>query len=440
MLSLQPAELCIYEEPAAYPTPPALAVDEALRDPPIHEALTPFDIKTNIITKLSDTDPRKIMTIYSKTIHPWFSIFSQSTFCGQHAATWDAASVDFALLCFAIVLLNCAPQQLQGAYTLHSTHRSMYLMSKTSVILLEGAGWNSVDFVKARLLITLFEVSHGYDIAAYLSIANTVRAADALVVFQQQGGSQSLAEQDLEEYRIMWWGIAILDRYIATENGKWPPVTRGRPVPPDCPIANPVHLQEHSSTAFSRLFEASILLDNVHTALHQPTSQVSFNIEEVTTIVRTLTSFETVITQGIPEKSKLFSSCLTLSNTALLLTFDNGSKATCSGASISCNSQATAALDSLIDDIVERVAGLNRGNIEPEESSIPPFVMFLVYKAAVITTGRLQNGIEPKANLQRLRVLRNYLTATAQRWLAGERFLELLDEDTAPRIFRALRG
>ncbi|KAH7391682.1 hypothetical protein BKA64DRAFT_579573, partial [Cadophora sp. MPI-SDFR-AT-0126] len=67
---------------------------------------------------------------------------------------------------------------------------------------------------------------------------------------------------------------------------------------------------------------------------------------------------------------------------------------------------------------------------------IPPFVIFLIYKAAVITTGRLQNSIKPKANLQRLRVLRNSLTATAQRWLAGE----LLDEDTAPRIFRALRG
>ncbi|KIM97034.1 hypothetical protein OIDMADRAFT_131616 [Oidiodendron maius Zn] len=303
-------------EPAAYPTPPVPAVDEALRDPPVHEALTPFDIKTNIITRLSDTDPRKIMTIYSKTIHPWFSIFSQSTFYSQHAATWDAASVDFALLCFAIVLLDCSPQQLQGAYTLHSTHRSMYLMSKTWITVLEGAGWNSIDFVKARLLITLFEVSHGFDIAAYFSIANAIRAADALVVFQQQGISQSLAEQDIEEYRIMWWGIAILDR-------------------------------------------------------------------------------------------------------ALLLAFYNGSKATCSGASISSISQATAVLDTLIDDIVERVAGLNRGSLEPEESSIPLFVIFLVYKAAAITTGRLQNGIKPEANLQRLRILRNSLAALAQRWLAG---------------------
>lgn len=89
----------------------------------------------------------------------------------------------------------------------------MYLMSKTWITLLEGAGWNSIDFVKARLLITLFEVSHGFGIAAYLSIANAARAADALVVFQRQEVSQSLAEQDIEEYRIMWWGIAILDRF-----------------------------------------------------------------------------------------------------------------------------------------------------------------------------------------------------------------------------------
>ena len=92
----------------------------------------------------------------------------------------------------------------------------MYLISKTWITLLEGAGWNSIDFVKARLLITLFEVSHGFGIAAYLSIANVVRAADALVVFQQQGPSQSFAEQDIEEYRIMWWGIAILDRFATS--------------------------------------------------------------------------------------------------------------------------------------------------------------------------------------------------------------------------------
>jgi hypothetical protein len=80
--------------------------------------------------------------------------------------------------------------------------------------ILEGAGLNSIDFVKARLVINIFEVSHGFYPAAYLSIAATIRAADALLVFEQEGASQSLEETDTEEYRIMWCGIAVIDRYV----------------------------------------------------------------------------------------------------------------------------------------------------------------------------------------------------------------------------------
>lgn len=130
----------------------------------------------------------------------------------QHPASWDAASVDFVLLCFGIVLLTSAPEEVQGGYNLQAEHRSMYLLSKSWISLLEGAGLNSVQFVKARLLINLFEVAHGFAVEAYFSIANVVRAADALSVFQQQPMPQSMAETDIEEYMLMWCGIAILDR------------------------------------------------------------------------------------------------------------------------------------------------------------------------------------------------------------------------------------
>jgi hypothetical protein len=45
----------------------------------------------------------------------------------------------------------------------------MYLISKAWISLLEGAGLNSIDFEKARLLVNIFEVSHGIYPAAYLS-------------------------------------------------------------------------------------------------------------------------------------------------------------------------------------------------------------------------------------------------------------------------------
>ena len=72
-----------------------------------------------------------------------------------------------------------------------------------------------------------------------------------------------------------------------------------------------------------------------------------------------------------------------------------------------------------------------------------------------ITTGRLQSGFEPEANSQRLKTLRRALQSIAPRWLAGgekvyqphcttpclrvtERYTKLLDEDTSPRILKAL--
>jgi hypothetical protein len=68
--------------------------------------------------------------------------------------------------------------------------------------------------VKARLVVNIFEVSHGLYPAAYLSIAAIVRAADALAIFHHEGGSQPLAETDPSKYRIMWCGIAVIDRYV----------------------------------------------------------------------------------------------------------------------------------------------------------------------------------------------------------------------------------
>lgn len=117
-------------------------------------------------------------------------------------------------------------------------------------------------------------------------------------------------------------------------------------------------------------------------------------------------------------KRSLYSHYVVSNNySALLLAFENGSKGTCGDMSVCDISQATEAVNSLIDDIVKHVADIDENFGAPEELSVPPFVIFLVYKAAVITTGKVQNGIE--GNLQKLRILRKALTSTAQRWLAG---------------------
>lgn len=94
----------------------------------------------------------------------------------------------------------------------------MYLSSKSWLALLEGLGLNSIDLVNSRLLITLFEVVHGFYPAAYLSIAATVRVADALSIYKSQDASLSrssdLIGKEKEVIIKMWCGIMIVDRYV----------------------------------------------------------------------------------------------------------------------------------------------------------------------------------------------------------------------------------
>ena len=95
----------------------------------------------------------------------------------------------------------------------------MYLSSKSWLALLEGAGLNSINLVNSRLLITLFEVVHGCYPAAYLSIAATVRAADALSIYNTEDASLShssymINNKQREEISELWCGIMILDRCV----------------------------------------------------------------------------------------------------------------------------------------------------------------------------------------------------------------------------------
>lgn len=91
------------------------------------------------------------------------------------------------------------------------------------------------------------------------------------------------------------------------------------------------------------------------------------------------------------------------------------------------NESSSISLTAIIDDVADMVLVLQQDNTSAEKVMIPPFVTFLIYKAAAITTVRLIADIEPQANMRRLKILRNALKVTAERWLSGgEKLLDLL--------------
>jgi len=182
-------------------------------------AFAPHNIKTAMIQKLSDVRPMEVVSIYSRTLNSWFGFSSAVRLCSELQTTWDDCQVDSTLLVSTILLFNTNPQSIEGIYSLHPDTMTLYLSCRSWIALLEGTGLNSINLVYSRLLMTLFEVVHGLYPAAYLSIAATVRAADALSVFDGNGVPLSLplgpiGLKEEEEYREMWCGIFVLDRFV----------------------------------------------------------------------------------------------------------------------------------------------------------------------------------------------------------------------------------
>lgn len=103
-------------------------------------------------------------------------------------------------------------------------------------------------------------------------------------------------------------------RYIAVEHGTSPTVTC-KPM-----IAEFRKSRDHQTTEsilshLSRAFEASDHLVLIRTAINEPTSLRSFNIEEAELMVSTLVSFIKVLEQHSEERSKLSCTSLALANT-----------------------------------------------------------------------------------------------------------------------------
>ena len=178
-------------------------------------ASTPSHLKNAIIQKLGPLTLEDTLSAYCRAIEPWFPIVSISRLRSRLPLTWDEAPLDVALLCLSILLLTTTPPSSPGDESDPSEFKSLYLHTKCSLISTEGLGINSFLIVQSRILVTLFEVAHGYYPAAYISIGAAVRAADALEIHPKADASPSHSLDDgakREETGLTWCGILLLDR------------------------------------------------------------------------------------------------------------------------------------------------------------------------------------------------------------------------------------
>ncbi|KAK9252678.1 hypothetical protein V1507DRAFT_436037 [Lipomyces tetrasporus] len=414
---------------------------------------TPSHLKDAIIQKFGPLTPEDTLSAYCRAIEPWFPIVSIPRLRSRLSLTWDEAPLDVALLCLSIILLTTTPASSPEDDNDPSEFKSLYLYTKSSMTATEGLGINSFLIVQSRILVTLFEVAHGFYPAAYISIGAAVRAADALEIHPGADASPSHSLDDgakREETVLIWCGILILDRYIAIESGPHPSLTRLRSQSLHDllkPTLCPTHLHHQDRTnpicRLARLFEASSLLDKIHTTLNSPTAEHAF--KELISTVETLINLQTILNEEIGDGVQLYAGGLGLCNTfgfvdgALLLAFEDGSKVPLiAGVTENCKSVATTSLISIVSTITSTVEPFTLGMQSIDFNFLPPFVTFLVHKAAAIVTGWLLMDSDSNEGMRKLRILRNFLRIVGERWLGCERYLKLLNEDTTPRTLKAL--
>ncbi|KAK3659075.1 hypothetical protein LTR56_001512 [Elasticomyces elasticus] len=438
---------CEYEASKASFLDPAVpqiaAVETFLAPKPAATA----HLKNAVIQHLAPYTPEIALAAYQEAIEPWFPIATRLQ--GRLQFTWDETPLDVALLCLSISLLTTSPSSTSKSAGNASEPESIYLRTKSSLALAEGLGLNSFSIIHSRILVTLFEVSHGLYPAAFISIGATVRATDALEVHPRedtlQHGSPNGAASD-DEIIMTWCGILVLDRYIAAESGPRSSLTRSRTEwlhdlvkSAICPSLEPNQDRQSLYSRFARLVEASSLLDKMYTTISNPTSEQTFNMEEVMLIVKTSMSLQTILSEEIPPEDHLYSAGLCLCHVTLLVAYEKGTKGPCSvNAAENWNSLATTMLISLLSTITSTVEVFATVKRSIDFSSFPPFVTSLVYKAALITTERLSMGLDADEGLARLRTLRKFLRVVSKRWLCCERYLKLLDEDTTPRMLKTI--
>ncbi|TVY23821.1 hypothetical protein LHYA1_G007573 [Lachnellula hyalina] len=407
-------------------------------------------LKEAIIQELATITPEDVFLSYCQAIEPWFPVVSVSRLRSRLPPTWDEAPLDFALLCLCILLITATPPSSPEDSNNNSEFKSMYLYIKSNLASIEGLGVNSFLTVQSRILVTLFEVGHGFYPAAYISIGAIIRAADALEIRPWVDASPSASqneEEQREETTLIWCGILILDRYIAIESGPQPPITSSRSLsiqeflkPALCPTHDPNQNRTSSICRLSRLVEASSLLEKIHATLNSSPLEHELNVEELILTVQTLVILQGILNLEVGEGIYLYAGGLNLCNIALLLAFEHGSKVPplTSGPTANCTSIADTSLNSILSTVTSVVELFMMDTRPIDFNLIPPFVTFLVFKAAAIVTQKLLLDNDSSEDLKILRILRKFLGAVGKRWLSCDRYLKLLNDDTTPRLLKVL--
>jgi len=150
---------------------------------------------------------------YFASVHTWIPMLSRTRFRESLPVFWDESHHDLILLICCMHLITDVPMNLD----LENTASSLYTLVRRLYSLVDSMGIVSVELVQCKLLIALFEMAHGLQSAAYMSIGACSRMGVVLGIDKQP--RQRAMENDnswirREEKSRTWWAIIIADRFV----------------------------------------------------------------------------------------------------------------------------------------------------------------------------------------------------------------------------------
>ena len=143
---------------------------------------------------------------YFRTIDAWLPGVVSRT--DTYRRVEREPSSELALLLLSMFLVVQLPNNKVSSET--SMRTTLYFAAKSLLSTLTGAGSSSLDVIRAGILISLYEVGHGIDGQAHLTLALCSTLGTKLVSSQQ--GNNVWEMHDAHNHRI-WWSIIMLDRY-----------------------------------------------------------------------------------------------------------------------------------------------------------------------------------------------------------------------------------
>jgi hypothetical protein len=179
----------------------------------VHSLLDPLasiDINVAITNRVfafvaSESDLRGHVARYFNTVRTWLPVISQDRCYRRLSSFSDGQNSGFSVLTLSIIFISTVPQ---------TTGPSLYLSIKYFIGMLEDMGANSLDLLQARLLVTVFEVGHGYLHAGNISIGAVTRTAMANGhgVKEYVDELECTEEMGNEEWAQVWCAILVIDR------------------------------------------------------------------------------------------------------------------------------------------------------------------------------------------------------------------------------------